>query len=286
MLPGMETEESLSDDGGVDKTSGLSKRERLQDLKSKTKTKTKLLLKLGKPRDHDDTRHEDRLVDAISADPAFNPGSAMKNKRLSVGGFAEKALGTVQKVADTIPNPQKSFKSTVTKSTAGKLSQAHRPFLSKKTDAELLQARIDLEGPESSSSSRHYASDDERDRVEGSRRERVEELEAHRESLRVAWTTSRHIDRVRVVPKRHIDFPDRQAFVKKDAGHNVVRYDWGKWLGHVSATAVGPSFGSEAHAGSSTRRYYTTRRIFLLNILMTSMNFPLILIRLHTMLNV
>ncbi len=237
----MEVEESPSDDGSIDKMRGPSKRERLRGLTSRTKTNTKRLLNLEKPHDHDDgaDRHDDDVLDDINADPAFNPSKLIKKKRLTIGGAAGKALGSIQTVAETVTHPIESIKSKATRTTAGNLSQAERPYLSQKADLEFLKAHVNLSRAKSSRSSRHNTSDDEQDPVEDEFREKVEELEAHRESLRVAWTTSRHIGRVRVVPKEHMDFPDDQAFLEKDDRGNVVRYKWEKWLGYVSNTRMG-----------------------------------------------
>lgn len=62
---------------------------------------------------------------------------------------------------------------------------------------------------------------------------KLERLETHRESLRIAYMTSRHIDRVRAVPKRHLEFPKREAFLNKGQDGGVVRFRWERYLGYV-----------------------------------------------------
>ncbi|KAI9822581.1 MAG: hypothetical protein M1827_000300 [Pycnora praestabilis] len=209
------------------------KRNRLRELTTRTKVKTKKLLRIDGIRDQSDgdgeDDHEDRHepLDNITGNPAFEPKNLLRKKRVSVGGTADKALGTLQSVASLVAHPKTAVKSKASRTTAGKLSQAEHPYLSQKADLEFLKAHDDLHEAESS---RGGTSDDERDPA-AEERKKLEELEGHRESVRVAWTTSRHIHRARVVPKRHLNIPDSSFFEEKDAHGNFVRYRWGEWLG-------------------------------------------------------
>jgi len=49
--------------------------------------------------------------------------------------------------------------------------------------------------------------------------------------MRVSWTMSRFAHRVRVMPKPQSDFLRREV----DQGGNFVRFQWEKWVGHVSS---------------------------------------------------
>ena len=98
---------------------------------------------------------------------------------------------------------------------------------------EFLQAHDNLKRAESTSSSKQGTSDEERNSLLGGHRDKIREIEEHRESLRAAWTTSRHVRRARVVPKRHINFPNNEYFLKKNERGELVGYDWLKWLGYV-----------------------------------------------------
>lgn len=111
---------------------------------------------------------------------------------------------------------------------------AERPYLGPESDLEFLQAHDNLKHAESSRSSEQGTSDDESNAAVRSHKERFHEIEAHRESLCAAWTTSRHVRRVRVVPKRHIGRPQNEDFARRDEHGKLVRYDLLRWLGHVS----------------------------------------------------
>lgn len=85
------------------------------------------------------------------------------------------------------------------------------------------------------SSSARDTSEDGHDLWNDDRKERIERLEAQRESLRAAYTSSRLVRHVRVVPKRHIDLPCNEYFVDRNSRDERVGYDWLKWLGYVRA---------------------------------------------------
>lgn len=68
--------------------------------------------------------------------------------------------------------------------------------------------------------------------------QKVQKLEEHRENLRVAYATSRHIERVRVVPKRHVQCPKRENFFEKGESGETTRFSWERYLGHVKAVQI------------------------------------------------
>ena len=217
-------------DDSIDKMPGPSKRSRLAGFKRKTKG----LFKSRNTGELEDSGDEkESAVNRLEHDPAFSPSQRAKGKRFSASGVADKTLGTLQTVGKNIIHPKDAIKSKVTKTTAGQLSKADRPFLSQQSDLEYLQAHDNLKRAESMSSSIQGTSDEEYIANIHSHRNKVHEIEAHRESLQVAWTTSRHVSRVRVVPKRHIRFPQNEYFVVRDARGTIIRYDWFKWLGYV-----------------------------------------------------
>ena len=224
-----------SDEGSIDKMRGLTNRETLRGFRQKTKAKTKQLLSLGDARSVQERAglDDDEILANIDDDPAFNPGKLVKKKRLNGAVTRDKTIGALQSLATTVIHPKKSIKAKVTRTTAGKLSQTERPYLSQRADLEFLEAHDNLSRAESSMSSRIGTSDDGQDTWTDDCRDRVKELEAHRASLLVAWTTSRHIARIRVVPKRHIQFPENQDFIEKDSEGNFKRYQWERWLGYV-----------------------------------------------------
>ena len=212
---------------------GPSKRKRLSGLTSRTKAKTKKILRIKSTNDGDSESEEDGPLGTLEHNPAFNPSVLQKRRHFRPGKTAGKAIGAIQTIGNAVVHPKHAITQGATRTAAGQLSKAERPYLSQKSNLELLQAHDDLQQAESTSSSRQVTSDEEQDTLVASRRERIKEMEAHRESLQAAWTTSRHVRRVRVVPKRHIKFPDKEYFVERDENGNVLGYDWLSWLGYV-----------------------------------------------------
>ena len=222
-----------SDDGSMDKTAGSPKRKRLSGLTSRTKAKTKKILKMKGTTDDQSDSEEEGPLSILEHNPAFNPSDLRKRRRFRPGKTAEKALGTMQTVGRVFVHPKDTIKKGATRTTAGQLSKAERPYLSQKANLDFLQAHDDLKQAESTGSSKQVTSDEEQDDSVVGQRDRLKEMEEHRESLRVAWITSRHVRRVRVVPKRHINFPNDDYFIERDEREQVIRYDWLTWLGYV-----------------------------------------------------
>lgn len=229
-----EGQTSPSDDGSIEKMPGPSKRKRLSGLSRRTRAKTRNLFKMDGAAEDDRSENEgEGPLDDMKRDPAFNSSQLIKKKPFRPGKTADKTLGAIQSIGNAVVHPIKSAKSTATRTTAGQLSKAERPFLSQKADMEFLQAHDNLKRAESTSSSKQGTSDEERESLIGGHRDKIREMEEQREGLRAAWTTSRHVRRVRVVPKRHINFPHNEYFVERDERGEFVRYDWLKWLGYV-----------------------------------------------------
>ena len=229
---------SLAQSGGsdhsIDRLSDPPKMSRLSGLTRLTKRKAKGLFK-GKGANEEGHLENEKVqvMDDIEHCPAFNPSQLVKKTRMSASGAADKTLGTLQSASRSIMHPKDAIKSKATKTTAGQLSKIERPYLSQKSDLAFLQAHDDLKRAEGTSPSGHAISDKEMDFIIGKHKGRIRDMEAYRESLRAAWTTSRHIRRVRVVPKRHLNFPENQYFVERDKEGNFLQYGWLRWLGYV-----------------------------------------------------
>ena len=225
--------DDLASDGSVDKS---SKRSKLRSLTSRTKAKTRQLLNLGPGGSLAIAGDpgEPGPLQSIQDDAAFNPSKLEKRKTFNAGGSADKTREVLQSITSSIAHPKRTIISKVKKTTAGTLSSVQRPHLSHREDLEFLEAHDSLSRAESTKSSRQATSDDndEDDTATNDCRDKIAALEEHRESIRVAWTTS-HIDRVRVVPKEHLKFPDQEAFVERDDTGSQIRYRWEKWLGYV-----------------------------------------------------
>ena len=223
-----ERQTSTSDNGSMEKMPGPMTRKRLSGLTGRTKAKTKKLLKLNGAQadEHSENKEEDPL-EHVEHNPAFNSSRLIKKKRFRPAKTTHKTLGAIQSIGSAIVHPVQSAKSTATRTTASQLSKTERPFLSQKADIEYLQAHDNFKRVESISSSKQGMLDEEQE----SHRDKIREMEEHRENLHAAWTTSRHV--VRVVAKRRIDFPDNEYFVERDEHGDFVRYEWLKWLGYV-----------------------------------------------------
>ena len=269
-----EEENSLSDNESMEDIPGPMTRKRLSSLTGRTKAKTKKPFSLDDvDADEQSQDNQEDPLDILKTDPAFNGSQLIKKRRFRPAKTADKMLGAIQSLGNAVVHPVKSAKSTATRTTAGQLSKAERPFLSQKADIEFLQAHDNLKRAESTSSSKRGTSDEEQDSLIDGHRDRVREMEEHRESLRAAWTTSRHV--VRVVSQRHIIFPDDEYFVERDEHGDFVRYEWLKWLGYV----ILQRSGFQARALTSRHRtLFIIRKGLVLSTLTTLKSSLLILI--------
>lgn len=219
---------------------GPSKRDKLRGLTGKTKAKTKKLLHIHGEASADGELDGDThgVLANIEADPAFNPGKLVKEKPFTVRGAAEKTTGKLHSIASTVVHPTKSLRNKTMRTMADQLAKAERPFLSHNANGELLEAHEELRRAQDPSSVGHGISEKERIVLEKDSRQKIEDIEKYRESLAVAYTTTRHVHRVRVVPREHRQFPDTEAFVERDNNGDIVRYQSLRWLGHVSLLDV------------------------------------------------
>ncbi|KAI9834551.1 MAG: hypothetical protein M1819_002927 [Sarea resinae] len=215
-------------DGADGRNRDTARHAKFHHLKDKTKSKAKQLLFVDDTYERVDerARHSDTALEDLRSNPAFNPDKLMRKNRITVGGPIDKTLGTLQTVGAAIIHPKQSIKNKATRSTAGYVSRAQHPQLSQKADLEFLKAHSEQRKAAEETGGREPSKQNDG-------KEAVEALEDHRERIRVAWTTSRHVDRVRVVPKGQFKCPKISEFTEKDENGNIIRYDWSKWLGYM-----------------------------------------------------
>ena len=208
---------------------------KLRHLKHRAKDKTNKLLSINDAKSAGATLHSEHdIANNIISDPAFNPGTIQSQRQRGKREGVKSTLGSIGSLILGIKNPKEALKDKATRTTAGKLSKAQRPYLSRGADVEFLDAHDDLSRAESSRSSGQVTSDEDQGVSVGEYRDKVQAMKAQRESLLVGYTTSRHVTRVRVVPKRHLDFPERKTFFKRRReGEFTNTSDWLKWLGYV-----------------------------------------------------
>ena len=235
--PDIVQEHADSDGGSIAKMRGPTKREKLRGLTRKTKAKTKKILHIHGEAATDGELNGDAhgVLDNIEADPAFNPGKLMKEKPLTVRGAAEKTTGKLHSIASMVAHPSKNVRNKALRTTADQLANAERPYLSQNAKRELVEAHDELRHAQTRSTLGQGISEEARVVLEEDSRQKIEEIEKHQESLAVAYTTTRHVNRVRVVSKKLVKFPEKEAFVEEDGNGNVVRYLWLKWLGNVNS---------------------------------------------------
>ena len=167
----------------------------------------------------------------LNDEPAFNP-SQLKHRHSAGAPGTRRTSRTLRGLRQSIIHPKTTIKSKATKSTASRLSRVERPFLSQEADLEYLHAHDKLEQAKEGMPSQRNL-DSEPSSVVCSKKDRVQELEAHRESLRIAWTTGRHVQRVRVILKGSFPHPRSSTFRIRDAKGNDTGFNWMEWLGQV-----------------------------------------------------
>ncbi|KAI4181474.1 MAG: hypothetical protein LQ348_005007 [Seirophora lacunosa] len=210
-----------------------SRSKKLQKFASITRKATRRLSIITGPlAGPQNTRPEaDHTPHLLEVDAAFNL-NRLNTEHRSEKDTAVKIQANFHTVAAAIANPKRAIKGKATRSTAGRLSRIERPYLSKDMDMDLIEAHDDLSLAQSTPSTIRLTSRVSQDLGNDNYRERIERLEAQRESLRAAYTTGRLVQRVRVVPKRHLDFPRDNYSVKRNLQRECVGYDWLKWIGY------------------------------------------------------
>ncbi|MCJ1471138.1 hypothetical protein MMC07_009786 [Pseudocyphellaria aurata] len=217
---------------GMDGLEPCTKMQKLRGLSIKAKQKARKVLHV----DSTENGHMSEESDApsiLERDPAFNPGMLNQQKSANTDMSVTKACDTLRSVAAAVVHPKDSLKNKATKATASKLSKTQRPYLSQEADLDFLNTHDELNRAQSTRLSMQGTSDGEMDSLTNDRKSKVAEMEEHRESLRVAWITSRHVNRVRVIPKRHVEFPSPKIFETGDNQGRPERFEMLNWLGHI-----------------------------------------------------
>ena len=171
-------------------------------------------------------------TNVLENDPAFNL-QRFDTAHQSDKGIARKLQVNLQAVTAGIIHPKDGIKGKAARSTAGRLSKIDRPYVSRKMDRELLNAHDNYSRAQSVASSGRVSSEEDANLLGQDCRGRLNELESQRESRRAAYTTSRFVQRVRVVPKRHISFPKPKEFVATNDQDVDAGVDRSRWLGHL-----------------------------------------------------
>ncbi|KAI9731937.1 MAG: hypothetical protein M1834_004388 [Cirrosporium novae-zelandiae] len=177
---------------------------------------------------HGRSRHD------LHSDPAFNPNQLLPNQRPPLRNTRARARTAAKKMAATVKNPKKAIKVSVKEQTAGKLSIAPRPYLGSQADQEFLKLQDEHSLQRAIINDSSHATSKNGDKATKAMPEaKVNNLEEHRNQLQVAWITGKHVNRVRVVPYREIEYPRWQDYQQFGRDGKLIRHQWEKWLGHL-----------------------------------------------------
>ncbi|KAL2010733.1 hypothetical protein VTN00DRAFT_6540 [Thermoascus crustaceus] len=208
-----------------------------------------------------DTQHLSLSYNYLKTDPAFNPIKVINGRPPAILGAApnsqvskDRIKEAAKQTATTIIHPKRAAMDRFECKTAARLSRATRPYISPESDREFLEAHDVLFRMESDRANElrtrtgNWTSENQgsgKDKVGKQdwretpdaaeiQRRKVEKLEAHRESLRVAWITSRHIKRVHLAPSHISDHPrlDDERFFEEENTESTTRFKWQRYVAH------------------------------------------------------
>lgn len=224
--------------GAIQHDDTMSKRERVKNLGHEAKTRAKKFLRKRRisPEEVDAEENEnfDNPYVDIQDNPAFQPAELISNQRITVGGTKDRALASIATAGKALLHPGHAIK----RKAATKVAVQDQPYMSQNADLEYLNAHDNVARARSScenSSGGDILGDNERLQH---RLDRVQELEDLRESRKVAWITSRHIERAVVVQKRELPTPRKEDYYLVDEKTGNRHLDWQAWLYARNANAV------------------------------------------------
>ncbi len=205
-------------------------------LRAKAKAKTKKLLHIESSSSSSTDSLYDVGLEELHESPAFNPSKFLNRADIGQTGVPAKAVTVMQglqSTAESIAHPKSAIKSRATRKTAGSLAKS-RPYLSMKADLDFLQAHEDLTHAKNLTLDSDSEEQDARRETVNDCAEHIKDMERKRQSMRAAWITARHVQRVRIVePLSTPPFPDEDFFVKMD-DCGYPEFQWGKWIAYVS----------------------------------------------------
>lgn len=216
-----------------------SKREKLRNFRDKAKSKTKSLLNVEEPAtvDKKTTLHDQQVIGELDESPAFNPIKFLDGRPVGAVDTASTTIEFLQASLKIFINPKKSLKSIATKSAASKIANS-RPRIPRDADLDFLEAHENLKQAKiSQEASDNGSSAIGRSNNVDSCHDKVQQLDMWRQSMRVAWITSRHVQRVRVVDRQPRIFPDQSYFEEKDE-HDNKTFKWGRWIAQVCIQGI------------------------------------------------
>lgn len=230
---------------------------KMHNIASIAKHKTKKALHIAHPNDARDneTRQLEDAMQEINESPAFNSSKLLNKARIESSGLSDKAIATLQATSQFIYSPTSAIKTRATKRTAGKLAKS-QPYLSRQADLDFLTAHDDLQ---TAQGFRYEDDNDDADGMEMRQRSKsvnqcedhIKQMESTRESMRVAWVTTRHIQRVRAIDLIPPPPLSDDAFEEPDE-YGFTEFHWGKWIAYVCAIIA------SGRASTNKKQEYST----------------------------
>ncbi|CAF9913418.1 MAG: hypothetical protein GOMPHAMPRED_007904 [Gomphillus americanus] len=196
----------------------------------KTKRKVKKLITRGIERVVEQDHTKDPSLAITNQDPAFHPDLAAKVELEHGSGstILQKTKTAARSAVTALINPKEAAKQAA----ASKLASTHRPYTLPTNSKALLQAYDDVDSESSTSSGTIHEGQNSRRQTRLSQQARLQQLEAQRESMHVAWTLD-HVDRVKTVVVPSIPYPERNNFFTTDASGKRQPDDL-SWLGQFA----------------------------------------------------
>ncbi|KAI9696643.1 MAG: hypothetical protein M1820_008092 [Bogoriella megaspora] len=224
-----------------DPSSQPSPKKRVKSFGHLTKTKAKKALHVGStthqksPADRIDTDDEDEhynldenaVLKAVKSNPAFSPKALMRNEKSSISGAIDSAFGNTKGTLQAIAHPRRAIKAKAAK----KLATPDHPYLSPEADVQLLDTHEQMVRIQTSRTASSVETSSELESEAERLEEKVQSLEADREKARVAYITSRHIFRVRVVPKQYFEFPAKDDYYELNNDGTRGRFRYERYIG-------------------------------------------------------
>ena len=233
--------------GNSDGLPKLAPKHRVRSIGQATKAKAKKvfhaipkgLKKEESQRDTDDEVYdedfdENEILKDVKRNPAFSPKQLVRKDGFSVSGTIDATLGTTKGTLRTVAHPRRALKAKVAK----KLATPDHPYLSPEADVQLLDAHEEMVRIQSSRTTSSAEGSPDLESERGRLEKKVHNLESDREKARVAWITSRHVFRVRAVPKHPFDFPLQSDYYDRNEAGSRGRFRYERYIGAVRLSSL------------------------------------------------
>lgn len=219
-----------------------SKSRRLSDAFQRAKVKTRDAFGIEKPEEIDKRTSIDKTIDELHDNPAYDPLRFLRKPEKDGKLKTEKVREALSSAGHAIINPMAAIKSRATKATAGKLA-GPRPYMNRNVDLAFLEALdevADTKPIECHCGEDNYDCRCKDDQAENDQKveeldRRVDEMEQTRLNMRAAWSTNRHVQRVRTVRRERGLWPGVETFevIDEDGNRELKLGELIGKVGHV-----------------------------------------------------